>query len=69
MCGSFIAQIRQWQVIVRFTYHSVVVGSQRLLHVTLLVPKVWRWLLDFRKICGPSDLQAQMPQLFVSPVL
>jgi len=24
-----------------------------LLYVTLLVPRIWRWLLDFSKICGP----------------
>jgi hypothetical protein len=24
-----------------------------LLHVTLVAPRIWRWLLDFRKIYGP----------------
>jgi len=28
-----------------------------LLHITLLVPSIWRWLLDFWKICGPLTIQ------------
>jgi len=31
------------------TYESSV---KNLLHVTLLAPRIWRWLLDIWKVCG-----------------
>jgi len=49
------AMSRMHQTRVRITGHSRIVGLQygTWLHVIFLVPRVWKWLLDFLKICGP----------------
>jgi len=49
------AMSRMHQTTVRITGHPRIVDPQygTLLHVIFLVPKVWKWLLDFLKNFGP----------------
>ena len=44
---------RKFQIMVKFTGQSTIVGPQYGTYVTLLALRICRWLLDFWKICGP----------------
>jgi hypothetical protein len=41
---------RKWQMTVRFTGHSRIVCRQ---YVILLMPRIWKWLLEFWKTFEP----------------
>ena len=55
MCISSHAPCRKRQKIVRYTDYTRLGGgglSAELIHVALLVPRIYRWFLDFWKISG-----------------
>jgi len=65
MCISSHAPSRKHQT------HPRIVGSSKrnLIHVILLAPGIWRWLLDFWKICWhlipPDSLSAIFYQKYI----
>jgi hypothetical protein len=54
---------------VRFTSHSRCRPTVwNLIHVTILVPRIWRWLADSFKICWPPGLCKSCLGLLVLPL-
>ena len=51
MCIRAHAPSNMCQLRVMFARHTMTIRS--LFHVILLAPKIWSWLLDLYKICGP----------------
>jgi len=53
-CIGAHARSRKRQITVMFTGHIRIVSPQYgISSFSLLAPRIWRWLLDFWKICGP----------------